>query len=223
MNDVSLSLSEMAATFAHEVRNPLALAMVNINILELGCKNEEDVNRFNAVKRELTKIAELMMELTELAADKPLRKNVTPVKETIEDILPAYITAYSREIEFITYIEKEISAAIQPKHFRIILNNILKNAVEAVKAGSNKHGKIIISVKTNTDRILISVQDNGIGMDDDTKENAAKPYFTTKENGSGIGLFATGSLLNRYGGDMKVSGELFIGCTVEISLPSSRV
>ncbi|MCL2703570.1 MAG: HAMP domain-containing histidine kinase [Defluviitaleaceae bacterium] len=219
-DDFTLSLNEMAATLAHEVRNPLALALVNLNLLELNSA-DEDRGRYEIIKRELGKVNELMTGLAELAIA-PETAGRTELRALLEDITAPFAATYGGDIAFHVKAGQKITIQAPPCRLRLIFNNIIKNAVEAIKSrdGPPKgRGKVQITLTEERGRALVVISDNGKGIDKAEAAKAFEPRFTTKENGSGIGLFAAGALAVQLGGGIHITGKPGEGCTVEISFP----
>ncbi len=104
-------------------------------------------------------------------------------------------------------------------HFRIkqVIVNLIRNAVDAL-AGS---GTICVSTKYNfgLNQAEIAITDDGVGMDEITLEKIRQPFFTTKENGNGVGLAVCRRMLADQGGYLKVESVLGQGSTFTIVLP----
>ena len=104
---------------------------------------------------------------------------------------------------------------VNPSDIREVLVNLIFNAVEAMPQG----GKITISSAKEADRVIVQVQDTGIGMDEETKGRIFDPFFTTKGHGSGLGLSLSYTICQSHGGTLEVESEPGKGSTFTLSLP----
>ncbi|MEZ5196747.1 MAG: ATP-binding protein [Bacteroidales bacterium] len=115
---------------------------------------------------------------------------------------------------------------IQPKTFSItadeklisqVLINIIRNAIQSFETSNNN--RIVINVlKTNDDQTLIEIHDNGPGISDEVREKIFIPFFTTREDGSGIGLSLSRQIMNLHGGSINIKTNIETGTTVELML-----
>ena len=107
---------------------------------------------------------------------------------------------------------------------RVFLN-IIKNSIESIQEKAiknNNFDKIInIVIKTNSDYINVIINDNGTGFSDDTIKNIAKPYYTTKNKGSGLGLSIVSKIINDHNGSIYFKNQKN-GAIVQINLPFNR-
>jgi C4-dicarboxylate-specific signal transduction histidine kinase len=87
-----------------------------------------------------------------------------------------------------------------------VIINLIKNAIQAFDAQADK--KIILSSHLNEDHVIISVKDNGNGIDSDALEKIFVPFFTTKKTGSGIGLSLSRQIMRQHGGQISVKSKL---------------
>ncbi len=100
----------------------------------------------------------------------------------------------------------DLEIVADKKQVAQVLINLLKNSVEALK--NQDGGKIVLKAEINkNDRIFISVTDNGPGIPEDLMDKIFIPFFTTKENGSGIGLSLSRQIMQMHGGSMKVESN----------------
>jgi len=104
---------------------------------------------------------------------------------------------------------------IDQKLFKQVLINLVQNAIAALHEG----GRIILSAKTTNDLFVIRVADNGIGMDEETVHRVFEPYFTTKSNGTGLGLTMVYKIIKEFSGDITVQSYPGEGTIFTISLP----
>ena len=96
--------------------------------------------------------------------------------------------------------------------FKRAIHNLIKNAIEASSPGD----PIDVTVKKVKDKIRIQIIDHGRGMDRETKEKATAPYFTTKRDGSGIGLFLVKRIIKDHGGEFDIKSEVDRGTCITI-------
>ncbi|MBN1551269.1 FHA domain-containing protein [bacterium] len=96
------------------------------------------------------------------------------------------------------------------------LLNLLKNAIEACQRGD----QICVRVQCEGNDIIITIEDDGSGMDRETCESMFVPLFTTKQEGNGLGAFIARTVIIRHGGTIDVESELNIGTRIRICLPS---
>lgn len=111
-------------------------------------------------------------------------------------------------------LDKEITLKVDPQLIEQVVINLLKNAIEALKA--IKQPKIFINSKVVNGRVQLSIMDNGPGMEEETVEQIFIPFFTTKKSGSGIGLSLCRQILRAHGGRVDVESALNNGSTFRL-------
>ena len=216
------ALGEMAANVAHEIRNPLGGIGGFAALLERDL--DIDDPRRNLVK----KIIEGVSRLNRIAANllfytRPIepRLQKQDIIKTIDDVLllmEVELEQEERNIEIIRDFPSNIQEVrIDPEIFQQVLLNIFKNAADSME----NEGKLIVGVKGKNDEknIVISVEDNGIGMSESVQERLFNPFFTTKPNGTGLGLAITKKIIDIHKGEISVKSEEGKGTLFEISLP----
>ena len=102
--------------------------------------------------------------------------------------------------------------------------NLIKNSEDSINdiKGKNKHfkGKIDVEISDNSDYIIVEISDNGIGIEDTTK--IMTPYFTTKKNGTGLGLPIVRKIINEHSGEITILNQNTEGVKVTITLPTKN-
>ncbi|MCL2407585.1 MAG: HAMP domain-containing histidine kinase [Defluviitaleaceae bacterium] len=215
--DYELSISEMAAALAHEVRNPLGLAMVNIGVLE-GELTAADKARISSIRSELYRINEIVSKFTDIVS--MLKEHgETEFRGFVDEAITPFITAYNSRVNFNVFTPNNLTVKIPKNALGIIFNNIIKNAVEAVMDSKPECGEIGISVEIVQEMAVICVNDNGKGLSVYEMEKALISGFTTKKSGMGVGLHVSLLLAKRYGGSLDIYGEENNGCTVTLKIP----
>ena len=98
-----------------------------------------------------------------------------------------------------------------------VFNNIIKNSIQAIT--SERVGKIEIKIFTNKDKVHVTVSDNGVGIDPSKEGKIFVPYFTTKSNGTGLGLAMVKQIIENHHGTIDFETVLDEGTTFEVILP----
>jgi len=211
---------EMAKQVAHEIKNPLTPMKLNLQHLQMSLRRgDEDV------QEKTTKIAEVLLnqidKLTKLADDFGSFARITESNPEVVDpgaMLEELVLLYDKDSEITidkSLKNKEARLYIDKVGFERVLNNILKNAVQSL----DEKGNIKVKDKVEGDFYLISIADNGKGIDPALHHKIFSPNFSTKTSGMGIGLALSKKIIENAGGQIYFISELGKGTTFFVRLP----
>ncbi len=215
------SMGEMAASLAHQLRTPLATAL--LYTANLTKKNLGDDDRVRFAEKSLARLK----HLEQLIQDMLLFVRGGSVAEE-EVLVSSLLVELSQTIEpqlhqhGIVFEVKDNAGGVMLAGSRKALTgallNLLENAMQACAAG----GAIQLDAKQVADDIVISVSDSGRGMDAATQERLFQPFFTTRIEGTGLGLAIVRGVVETHGGRIEVESELGKGSRFSIWLPKIK-
>ena len=207
------AIADLARKISHEIKNPLTPMLLSTEYLESEIDNEELKNSIQSIKRQIFLIQNLVNEFSNFARlPKAINKKIN-----LSEILSIYIEEYKRNYPKITFnqkINKDIYIFFDQSYIDIILNNLFKNAIEALEKNSDP--SIEISLIKSDNYIVFTFFDNGPGYDEDVN-NLLKPYFSTK-NSSGLGLSLISKIIKENNGILDIKTNKYSGFKVEIKL-----
>jgi two-component system nitrogen regulation sensor histidine kinase NtrY len=207
------AIADLARKISHEIKNPLTPMLLSTEYLESEIDNEELKNSIQSIKRQIFLIQNLVNEFSNFARlPKAINKKIN-----LSEILSIYIEEYKRNYPKITFnqnINKDIYIFFDQSYIDIILNNLFKNAIEALEKTSVP--SIDISLIKSDNYIVFTFFDNGPGYDEDVN-NLLKPYFSTK-NSSGLGLSLISKIIKENNGILDIKTNKYSGFKVEIKL-----
>jgi two-component system nitrogen regulation sensor histidine kinase NtrY len=194
---------EMAKQVAHEIKNPLTPMKLNLQYLQ-KVVNEGGVDLADKFKKVSSSIIEQIDTLAHIANEfsnfaKMPKINLEPVN--LNEVIQSTIELFKNEIQITFNLQTNSCVVLADKNqcFRVF-NNIIKNAIQAIP--ENKTGHVEISIKEEGDTYLVSVKDNGKGIPAGMKEKIFTPNFTTKSNGTGLGLAMVKNIVTSFGGEI---------------------
>ncbi|MGB9643008.1 MAG: ATP-binding protein [Candidatus Ratteibacteria bacterium] len=218
-NERLASLGILAAGIAHEIRNPLvALKTFSQLLPEKFSDKEFRENYTRVVIPEIERIDGLVEQLLVFARPRPVKKEKTDLVSIIESTI-TLIKAQAKfdGISFIQqYEKKEIEIIADSEKLKQALWNILLNSAEAME--ENK-GTIKVQLLNDNENVVLTIQDNGCGIPEENLNKIFDPLFTTKPNGTGLGLPIVNEIIAQHNGRIFVESKKGIGTKVIIELP----
>jgi len=220
-----LAWENVARKLAHEIKNPLTPIQLSIDRLKEKYSNkilvgkDEFNNYLTTINRQIKDIENLANEFSSFARmPAPIFKKIV-LDEVIKRVVDFYKLSSLNEIKFnLSNNSTEIKGDAD-QLYRVFFN-IIKNSEESILEKKSKNsafkGKINIEINANNDYIVILIIDNGTGIKDTSK--IMTPYFTTKKNGTGLGLPIVNKIINEHEGDITINDNN-PGVRVIINLP----
>ena len=229
------SLGEMATGVAHELAQPLAVIRASSELGRLICRKPvEDLSdllaEFESILVETDRAAEILDSMREFSRKTVSASEPIDINESIRKSLVFFTKQFrNHNIELITDLTSDLpEVIINGQHLEQIAVNLLTNARHAVETKSRNGPsgyKMIVHVKTSYDsdgqKLIFSVEDNGIGMTPEQKQECMRPFFTTKDvrEGTGLGLSIVQGILQEFKGKMVIDSTYREGTTIQIIVP----
>jgi C4-dicarboxylate-specific signal transduction histidine kinase len=220
--DSLATVGQIAASIAHEISNPLTsvkgfLQLMKPHLIEIGKGHYADV-----ALEELNRANDSIYEFLNTSKEKNKDRQPILLRKLINDIILIFKNEAILSNCELTYTDNdpELMITVDVKQMKQVLLNIVKNAMEAIQISHQKdNGMIAITTRREDGHVVIQITDNGIGMGKETVDSLFKPFFTTKEKGTGIGLAVCFEIVKSNNGRIEVASAEGLGSAFSISLP----
>jgi PAS domain S-box-containing protein len=225
VNRVSM-LGELAASVSHELKQPIAAAMINAQTCIRWLKRDQpDVGEALGATMRLvkdgTRATEIIDRLRSLYKKLPPQRELVDVNEIIREML----ALLRGEVNRYAIITRSDLAPDLPKitadrvQLQQVFMNLMLNAIEAMKETSGG-SELAIKSETGDGQLVISVRDTGVGLPAENLNEIFNAFFTTKPDGSGMGLAISRSIIESHGGRLWATGNDGRGATFQLTLPA---
>lgn len=210
-------ISELAASVAHEVRNPLTVVRGFVQLL--GEETKPHKNEYiRLVLNELDRAEYIISDYLNLAkpqADVKSRLEITSIVGEVATLMASY--AVMNGVEIVTNSKAQLFIYSNSSKMKQALMNLMKNGIEAMQQNG---GVLYIKVDRIDEHIVIYIRDEGTGMSKEQIAQVGLPFYSTKEKGTGLGLMVTCRIIESMAGSVQIKSELEKGTLVTIRLPA---
>lgn len=213
---------EMAKQIAHEIKNPLTPMKLNIQYLQRAKGKNEEYNEFldrvtSTLIEQIDNLSNIATEFSNFAKIPTARNQVFCLAEQLKKSIDLYETHNQIDIEFDSngYDNLEVNADREQLSRAII--NLIRNSIQAIP--EERKGKIQIKLNRRQHMAVISVKDNGAGIDSELLDKLFSPSFTTKTSGMGLGLSIVKNIVENFAGKIWFETEMGQGTTFYLEIP----
>lgn len=226
----AMTMGALASSIAHEVNQPLAGIVTNgsacLRWLAMEPPDlEEARHAVNRIIRDGHRASEVIMRARALLKKTPPRKTSLDINEVVrETIAFAQHEVQKSEIHLQTKFSPELPTVAGDKiQLQQVLLNLLMNGIDALKAAADGERKLSIETRPHEeDKILVSVKDSGVGLDAGSPDKMFEAFYTTKEEGMGMGLSISRSIIEAHGGRLWATPNDGKGATFQFTLSAGE-
>jgi PAS domain S-box-containing protein len=214
------SIGTLAAGIAHEVGNPLASISSIVQVLLRTISDDFARDKLGLVEAQVHRITKIIRDLVDFSRPSNYQIQPTDVVKTLTDAVEIVkMGKKAKEITFVTHVRRQLPLlSLVPDQISQVFINILLNAVDALHG---KRGTITSEVERESERIRVTITDNGQGITPENMSKVFEPFFTTKPvgEGTGLGLWVSYGIVRSFGGDITVTSAWGQGTSFSIILP----
>tara|TARA_R110002050_G_scaffold84249_1_gene179893 strand:- start:1087 stop:1794 length:708 start_codon:yes stop_codon:yes gene_type:complete len=213
---------EMAKQVAHEIKNPLTPMRLTVQNFQRKF-DPSDVDIYNKVDEytktliqqidTMSSIASAFSSFAKMPAQQSETLNVVKTVKLALDIFNEDYIIFSSDTD-------EIIAKFDRTQLIRVVTNLVKNAIQAIP--DTKEPKIVVSVQSQNNDVVITVSDNGSGVSEENKHKVFEPKFTTKSSGMGLGLAMVKNIVEMHKGSISFKSETNIGTSFKVILPKEN-
>ena len=193
------SIGQLAARMSHDIRNPLSIIKMTLeNIKMMYGTDDSKQKQFEKVDRSIDRISHQVDGVLDFVRCKPLELNKANMSEIIAESIDSL--NIPDDIELILP-KNDAELLCDKKRFSVVMNNLILNSIQAIDGG----GTVEITIEENNTGIVIQVKDSGSGISKKDLNKVFDPLFTTKQQGTGLGLSGVNSIIDAHGGIISVT------------------
>lgn len=219
-DDKIVQSAVLAMGMVHEIRNPLTSIRGFLQLLQAGVKQEAAY--YNVMINEVDKLEEITQNLLQLSKPYGTQKENEKIGDIVKDVHLLFETQVDMKgIVLQLNIEDDLDCFCNKVQIKQVLLNLIKNAAEAMEY----EGLIQINafLTEDKDNIVLEVIDSGTGITDEMIYDMTTPFYTTKKDGTGLGLVISHELIGDHGGSFSIGNHQNGGMIATIILPRNKV
>jgi PAS domain S-box-containing protein len=221
-----MTMGELAASIAHEVNQPLASVVTSAS----ACLRWLDAQKLEEARRSASRAiaeghraSEIIGRIRALAKKTPPQKDWLDVNETIHEVIALARSEIQRNgVALETQLSEHVPVILADRiELQQVILNLVMNGVEAMDTVTDRPREMVIrSSAQESDKVLVAVQDSGIGIDSQNFDKIFDTFYTTKPQGMGMGLAISRSIVENHDGSLWATANPDKGATFQFTLPT---
>ena len=219
--DKLAAVGQLAAGVAHEIRNPLTSMRGYAEFLQMDETNHERLEYFDIILDEIERVNTIVEEFMVLAKPQTVHlelKNIVLIVQDVLSLIEFEAKNKNVQVHFESH-NQEILVNCDENRLKQVLLNFAKNGIEAMPSG----GDLYVNALQQGGKVMIHIRDTGVGIPSEKLNKLGEPFFTTKEQGNGLGLMVSYKIIEGHKGKIEVESEVNKGSTFIIMLPTVTV
>ncbi|MBU49248.1 MAG: hypothetical protein CL920_11175 [Deltaproteobacteria bacterium] len=219
------AIGRLAAQITHEIRNPLNSISLNLELLEEDLLTlpdpEESLAALRTAMEKIDHLTLITNGYLQFASGKPPQLSPNNINRVLTDLFEFLRPEFeSRRVTWkLDLFEQLPEVNVDQNQISQALLNLIRNGMEAASQhGEEGHMKVLTHIEQ--ENVLIEIQDNGVGITPEDLEQIFDPFFSTKEEGTGLGLPLTQQIINAHGGQITCRSQPGEGTTFTLTFPS---
>ncbi len=227
LRELNIYKDEFMSMASHELKTPLTVIKANLQLLEMQMANDPRKNFVDTTMKQVNKMSHLISDLLDVSKMQAGRLHLNSTILDFNELLNETVENIQHTTTTHKIIKTNLKGHFKIQGDRIRLEQVLFNVINNAMKYSPSSKKIIVKADYSKNKIIVSVQDFGIGIPAENLKMIFSRFFKVKGipstfSGTGIGLYIASSIIKRHGGKMWVESELNIGSTFYFSIPSSK-
>ncbi|MCG8619821.1 MAG: ATP-binding protein [Desulfobacterales bacterium] len=193
------AVDEIISGIAHEIKNPLASLSGSIQMLRDDRDGGHQEKLMEIILRETDRLKQIVNDIRLISRPRKTNAKLLDMAAAIDDVITLFMNTpeWKSRIQLSTRIEKQLSVTMDPVHMQQILWNLVKNAAESIEGT----GRIIITLDApRNKRVYLTIRDTGLGIPKERAPHIFDPFYTTKPDGTGLGLPIIHRIIDTYDG-----------------------
>lgn len=194
-------IDKMAATVAHEVRNPLTTIKGFLQILKSKQRDPENTEYFNIMISEIDRANSIITEFLSMSRNKETIMKKGNIKDVVTSILPLLkADVMCKNMELTTDLREVSDILLNGQEINQLVLNLARNGIEAMVEG----GCLTLKIYQDDDEVILLVADEGPEIEQEVLDKMGTPFFTTKETGTGLGLVVCKRIIERHNAKLQI-------------------
>ncbi len=195
------AIGSLAASLAHEIRNPLNAMSLLLSRLQYSANEDTRKLLVGDLFGEIGRLDRLVSSILDYARPVQVVRRSLDIRTLMVSVADLYRSLADKKGCHVSMAQvPDIVIQADPDRLKQCLVNLVKNSLDAMEQG----GEVQLSAEDRGDEVILEVSDNGPGIPEDLQPNLFTPFFTTKENGTGLGLSAVHKIVSAHGGRIQV-------------------
>ena len=210
-------LGRLAAGLAHEIRNPLGSIAGSVQLLRTSQElSEEDKKLCEIIQREASRLNDLVSDMMDVARPRKPELRTVNVSRLAREVV-SLASRSGRAVSDVAVVfsgEDDLSVRADAAQLQQLIWNLIRNAVQASNAG----GAVRVRVEEQDDKVLLTVEDDGVGIDPQAMDRLFDAFYSTRSHGTGIGLAVVKRIADEHGFVLRVQSERGSGAAFQVQL-----